>query len=92
MVKFLFLGAFGLGLLSGCVNAVTEAEQSEMYRSKCQNDYGYNNDTQKMIECVQELGEKARQIQRARVEAVSDLMRDNSKASDGSVSTGSYSY
>ena len=91
VVKFFFLGAFGLGLLSGCVNTVTEAEQSEMYRLKCQNDYGFNNDTKKMIECVQELDEEARQIQRATSEALSDLMRDNDKDSDGSVSTGSYS-
>ena len=91
MGKFFFLGAFGLGLLSGCVNTVTEAQQLEMYRLNCQNNYGFNNDTQKMIECVQELDEEARQIQRAKLKALSDLMRDNNKDSDGSVSTGSYS-
>ena len=89
MGKFFFLGAFGLGLLSGCVNTVTEAEQLEMYRLNCQNDYGFNNDTQKMIECVQELDEEARQIQRAELEAFSDLMRDSNKNSDDSGSTGS---
>ena len=91
MVKFFFLGAFGLGLLSGCVNTVTEAEQSEMYRLKCQNDYGFNNDTKKMIECVQELDEEARQMQRAKLKAFSDLMRDSNKNSDDGSSTSSYS-
>jgi len=91
MDKFFFLGAFGLGLLSGCVNTVTEAEQLEMYRLNCQNDYGFNNDTQKMIECVQELDEEARQIQRAELEAFSDLMRDSNKNSDDGSSTSSYS-
>ena len=91
MGKFFFLGVFGLGLLSGCVNTVTEAEQLEMYRLNCQNDYGFNNDTQKMIECVQELGEEARQIQRAKLKALSDLMRDSNKNSNDSSSTSSYS-
>jgi len=90
MGKFFFLGVTGLGLLLGCVNAVTEAEQAEIYRLKCQNDYGFNNDTQRMMECVQELDSEARQSQRARLEALSDLMRDSDKKSDGSVSTGSY--
>ena len=91
MGKFFFLGVFGLGLLSGCVNTVTEAEQLEMYRLNCQNDYGFNNDTQKMIECVQELGEEARQIQRAKLKAYSDLVRDTNKNSNDSSSTSSYS-
>ena len=91
MGKFFFLGVFGLGLLSGCVNTVTEAEQLEMYRLNCKNDYGFNNDTQKMIECVQELDEEARQIQRAELEAFSDLMRDSNKNSDDGSSTSSYS-
>ena len=91
MGKFFFLGAFGLGLLSGCVNTVTEAEQLEMYRLNCQNDYGFNNDTQKMIECVQELDEEARQIQRAKLKVFSDLMRDSNKNSDDGSSTSSYS-
>ena len=89
MGKFFFLGAFGLGLLSGCVNTVTEAQQLEMYRLNCQNNYGFNNDTQKMIECVQELDEEARQIQRAKLKAFSDLMRDSNKNSGDSGSTGS---
>ena len=91
MGKFFFLGLFGLGLLSGCVNTVTEAEQLEMYRLNCQNDYGFNNGTQKMIGCVQELGEEARQIQRAKLKAFSDLMRDSNKNSNDSSSTSSYS-
>ena len=91
MGKFFFLGAFGLGLLSGCVNTVTEAQQLEMYRLNCQNNYGFNNDTQKMIECVQELGEEARQIQRAKLKAFSDLVRDTNKNSNDSSSTSSYS-
>ena len=91
MGKFFFLGVFGLGLLSGCVNTVTEAEQLEMYRLSCKNDYGFNNDTQKMIGCVQELGEEARQIQRAKLKAFSDLMRDSNKNSNDSSSTSSYS-
>ena len=91
MDKFFFLGVFGLGLLSGCVNTVTEAEQLEMYRLNCQNDYGFNNDTQKMIECVQELDEEARQIQRAKLKVFSDLMRDSNKNSDDGSSTSSYS-
>ncbi|HAJ84707.1 MAG TPA: hypothetical protein DCM25_08115 [Rhodobacteraceae bacterium] len=91
MGKFFFLGAFGLGLLSGCVNTVTEAQQLEMYRLNCQNNYGFNNDTQKMIECVQELDEEARQIQRAKLKAFSDLMRDSNKNSDDGSSTSSYS-
>ena len=91
MGKFFFLGALGLGLVSGCVNTVTEAEQLEMYRLSCKNDYGFNNDTQKMIECVQELDEEARQIQRAELEAFSDLMRDSNKNSDDGSSTSSYS-
>ena len=91
MGKFFFLGAFGLGLLSGCVNTVTEAEQLEMYRLNCKNDYGFNNDTQKMIECVQELDEAARQIQRAKLKVFSDLMRDSNKNSDDGSSTSSYS-
>lgn len=91
MGKFFFLGAFGLGLLSGCVNTVTEAQQLEMYRLNCQNNYGFNNDTQKMIECVQELDEEARQMQRAKLKAFSDLMRDSNKNSDDGSSTSSYS-
>ena len=91
MGKFFFLGAFGLGLLSGCVNTVTEAQQLEMYRLNCQNNYGFNNDTQKMIECVQELDEEARQIQRAKLKVFSDLMRDSNKNSDDGSSTSSYS-
>ena len=91
MGKFLFLGATGLGLLLGCVNAVTEAEQSEIYRSECQKVYDINNDSQKMIECMQELDREARQKQRARLKALSDQMRESDKNSDGSVSNGSYS-
>ena len=95
MFKFFMLGIVELGLLAGCVNTVTRAEQLEIYRINCKNDYGFANETPKLIKCVKGMDDEARQISRDRLEALHDLA--NKSDNGGSISTsssskGGYSY
>ena len=95
MFKFFMLGIIVLGLLVGCVNTVTRAEQLEIYRINCKNDYGFANENPKLIKCVKGMDDEARQISRDRLEALHNLANKSDKGgsiSTSSSSNGGYSY
>ena len=87
MFKHFMLGVVGLGLLVGCVNTVTRAEQLEVFRMNCKNDYGFANETSKLIKCVKGMDDEARQIIRDRLQALHDFA--NKSDNGGSISTSS---